>query len=146
MGVSNFAVKHLEEIEALNLAPIAVNQFQYNPWAPDHIVETFEYCQEHNIAVTAYSSLAGTFQYSAAETVETLHDLAAKHNKSVAQIMLRWALQINAAVIPGTGNPKHMRENLDVYSFSLSKDDMSAIDRLRTDESAKKFFYMPPYD
>jgi diketogulonate reductase-like aldo/keto reductase len=146
VGVSNFAVKHLEDIEALNLAPIAVNQFQYNPWAPDHIVETFEYCQKHNIAVTAYYSLAGAFQYSTAETVETLHDLAAKHNKSVAQIMLRWALQINAAVIPGTGNPKHMRENLDVYSFSLSEEDMSAIDRLRTDESAKKFFYMAPYD
>jgi diketogulonate reductase-like aldo/keto reductase len=146
VGVSNFAVKHLEEIEALNLAPIAANQIQYNPWAPDHAVETFEYCQKHNIAVTAYSSLAGLFQYSKAETVETLHDLAAKHNKSVAQIMLRWALQINAAVIPGTGNPEHMRENLDVYSFSLSTEDMSAIDKLRTDESAKKFFYMAPID
>lgn len=146
VGVSNFAVKHLVEIEALNLAPIAANQFKYNPWAPDHAVETFEYCQKHNIAVTAYSSLAGAFQYSTAETVETLHDLAAKHNKTVAQIMLRWALQINAAVIPGTGNPKHMQENLNVYSFSLSKEDMSAIDRLRTDESAKKFFYMPPAD
>jgi diketogulonate reductase-like aldo/keto reductase len=146
VGVSNFGVKHLQEIESLKLAPIAVHQFQYNPWAPSHAVETFEYCQKHGIAVTAYASLAGAFQYSKAETVETLNELAARHNKSIAQIMLRWALQMHAAVIPGTGNPKHMQENLQVYSFQLSQEDMNAIEGLRTDESAKKFFYMSPAD
>lgn len=144
IGVSNFAVHHLKGIENLNLEPIAVNQFQYNPWAPEFAVETYEYCQKHNITVTAYGSLGGSFQHAEAQTVSTLENISAKHGKSVAQVMLRWALQINAVVIPGTGNPKHMRENLNVYSFELSAEEMSAITALRSDEGAKKFFFMAP--
>merc|ERR1712012_13753 len=117
---------------------------QYNLWAPDHAVEAFEYCQENNIAVTAYSSLGGIFQNSMAMTVDTLNEISDKYNKSVAQIMLRWALQKNIAIIPGTGNPKHMRENLDAYNFKLSKEDMLKLDELRSDEKAKDFFYMAP--
>lgn len=144
VGVSNFAVHHLKEIQALALAPIAVNQFQFNPWAPEFAQETYEYCQSHNISVTAYASLGGSLQHSQAATVDTLHALAKKHDKSLPQIMLRWALQSKAAVIPGTGNPEHMKENLDVYTFELDQEDMEAIDKLKSDEGAKKFFYMPP--
>ena len=70
-----------------------------------------------------------------------LNEIANAHDKSVFQIMLRWALQKNAAVIPGTGNPKHMVENLDVYKFKLSKEEMSQLDALRSDEKMKEFYY-----
>jgi len=144
VGVSNFAVNHLKQIQALGLAPIAVNQFQYNPWAPDFIQETYEYCQSQNITVTAYGSLGGTIQHAEVKTVDTLLDMAKKYEKTVAQIMLRWALQRNAVIIPGTGNPKHMKENLAVYDFEMTEDDVNTITALSSDESAKKFFYMSP--
>lgn len=146
VGISNFNTKQIKELQDLKLAPIAVHQMQYNLWAPDHSVETFEYCQKHKIAVTAYASLGGLFQHSQTLTIDTLNAIADKHDKTVAQIMLRWALQKNAAIIPGTGNPKHMMENLDVYNFKLSKEDMDNLEELRSDEMAKSFFYMPTDD
>lgn len=141
VGVSNFNIRQLKEIQALKLAPIASHQMEYNLWAPDHTVEVFEYCQQNKIAVTAYSSLGGIFQNAKTKTIDKLNEIANAHDKSVFQIMLRWALQKNAAVIPGTGNPKHMVENLDVYKFKLSKEEMSQLDALRSDEKMKEFYY-----
>jgi diketogulonate reductase-like aldo/keto reductase len=147
VGVSNFATHHLKELlELENIAPIANDQIQYNPWAPQEWVDTVDFCHKNGIAITAYNSLGGSLQHHEAHTIEALTDLAEKHHRSVAQIMLRWALQINAVVIPGTGNPKHMRENLDVYSFELSEEDMKAIEALRTDEDMNKFIIMKPLD
>lgn len=144
IGVSNFAVPHLQQVQSLNLAPVAVNQFQFNPWAPDFVQDTYQYCRTHNISITAYASLGGSLQHSQAATVDGLNAIAQKHAKSVPQVMLRWAIQNHMAVIPGTGNPNHMKENLDVYSFELDAEDMAVIDSLKEDPLAKKFFYMEP--
>ena len=141
IGVSNFNIEQLEQISSLGLAPIAAHQFQYNPWVPEWQQETFDYCQKKNIPVTAYSSLGAMMQSAKAFTVGTLKSIAKTHKKSVAQILLRWALQMNASIIPGTGNPKHMKENLGVYGFELSKQEMELITSLRNDAKAKEFFY-----
>lgn len=151
VGVSNLAVHHLQQLEELieseaDIAPIANNQIGFNPWSPQAWVDSFEYCQKKNISVTCYNSLGGLFQKAEANTAEVLQGIAKKHNRSIAQIMLRWALHMNAGVIPGTGNPKHMRENLSIYEFELSPEDIKAIDVLRNDESAKKFMAMPVFD
>ena len=144
-GVSNFAKMHLQDLQELSgVAPIAMNQFQYNPWAPEFIQETYNYCMANNIHMTAYASLGGSLQHAETTTVETLQDIASSHSKTLAQVLLRWALQKNMAVIPGTGSPEHMKENLDVYSFSLSEKDMDRITQLASDEGATKFFYMKP--
>ena len=88
--------------------------------------------------------MAGTMmQVARALTVKTLKDIAKKHEKSVAQILLKWAVQKNAVVIPGTGNPKHMAENLNLYSFQLSEHEMTSIDNLSSDPMAKEFFFVP---
>lgn len=142
IGVSNFNQGQMEEIMKLDLAPIANNQFQYNPWVPDWQEATFQYCQKNNIAVTAYSSLGSFMQKGKAfSTIKTLKEIAEAYDRSVAQILLRWALQKNAIVIPGTGNPKHMEENLSIYDFKLAKKDMDKIHSLRSDPVAKEFFY-----
>jgi diketogulonate reductase-like aldo/keto reductase len=146
-GVSNFNVRQLQELQALpgDLAPIANNQFQYNPWAPDHAQETFDYCLRQGISITAWSSFAGTaLQHMAAFTVTTLQKVAKHHDTTVAQVLLKWAMQKGAIVIPGTANPKHMKENLDAYNLVLTDQEMADIDALRNDESAKGFFQVPP--
>lgn len=144
IGVSNFVVDHIKEIEEVGLAPIADNQFQWNVFSPPTIQDTFEYCVNNKIVVTAHSSLGGSLQHAQAETVETLRQIAEKYDKSVSQIMLRWSMQKGAVVIPGTGNPEHMKENLDAYSIKLSKADVSLIDQLKYDETASKFMYVDP--
>lgn len=130
IGVSNFAVKHLQELDGLG-APVANNQIQYSPFVDASEQETLKYCAEHNISVTAYSPLGGLMEQDKAFTYGVLNELAAKYDKSVSQIMLRWAIQRGTAVIPGTGNPKHMIENLQVYDFELSAEDFEIISGLK---------------
>lgn len=129
-GVSNFGVKHIRQLEGVG-APIANNQIQFHPFEPDHVQDTVKYCHEHNITVTAYSPLGGMISKDRALANEVLGTLSAKYDKRASQIMLRWAIQRGCAVIPGTGNPDHMKENLAVYGFALSDEDMNTINRLR---------------
>jgi diketogulonate reductase-like aldo/keto reductase len=130
IGVSNFAVQHLKEFDSFG-APIANNQIQYSPFVDASEQETLKYCADHNITITAYSPLGGMMDQDKAFTYGVLNELAAKYNRSVSQIMLRWAIQSGCAVIPGTGNPKHMRENLEVYNFELSEEDFKIISELK---------------
>jgi len=144
IGVSNFLPNHLEEIASLNLVPVAVNQFQWNPWSAEVWQNVFTYSQEHNIAVTAWGSLAGTtFQHTKAFTQETLTKIGEVHSRPVAQILLRYAIQKGAIVIPGTGNPKHMKQNLEIFSFTLSEDEINKIEALKDDPAAKEFMASP---
>ena len=139
VGVSNFAVQHLQELKGEGFAPIANNQIQYSPFTDVSVQETFAYCAQHNITVTAYSPLGGLMDQDKAFAYGVLQTLAIKYDRPVAQIMLRWAMQCGAAVIPGTGNPQHMRENLDIFNFELTADDIATIDGLKHHEIAKKF-------
>ena len=62
---------------------------------------------------------------------EVLKQIAAKYGKRVSHVMLRWATQGGFAVIPGTGNPDHMRENLSIFGFELADEDMQTINELK---------------
>lgn len=138
-GVSNFVVKHIQELEALpDVAPVANNQINFNPFVPEHVMETVDYCHKRNITVTAYSPLGGSWQLALVH--EKLAGLSSELGKSVSQIMLRWALQSGCAIIPGTGNPQHMKENLGVYEIELSDADMKRINELKY--SAKGLLHM----
>lgn len=139
-GVSNFAVKHLNELKGFG-APIANNQIQFNPFEPEHVMETVAYCAENQITITAYSPLGGLMDKDKAMVNDVLNEISSKHgNRRVSQIMLRWAMQRGCAVIPGTGNPKHMEENLSVYEFKLSDEEMDIINGLKY--SAEGFTHM----
>eukprot|EP00900_Chrysochromulina_parva_P017602 jgi/Chrpa1/25843/Chrysochromulina_OHIO_Genome00008552-RA len=144
IGVSNFGISQIEELEKLGLAPVSVNQIQYNPWAPDWQQEVVDYCQKHSIAITAWSPFQGTMmQHASMFTVESLQQIARSSGKTVAQVVLRWAVQKGVVAIPGTSNPAHMDENLaGVYSFALSTEQMGIIDAVRSDPKAKGFTAM----
>ena len=148
VGVSNFNARQLQEISMLDgVAPIANNQFQYNPWMPDYAHETFEYCIQNNITVTAWSSFCGSaLQHMQAFSVDRLQEIAQNHNATVAQVLLKWAMQKGAVVIPGTANPDHMQENLNALNFDLTDQEMTDIADLRNDDLAKKFFVTSPDD
>jgi len=106
--------------------------------------DTFDYCQKNGITVMAWASLSGTMMQTELNLkVETLKKIAESHDTSVFQILLRWAVQKGAAIIPGTGNPKHMTENLSVYSLKLSVEEMEEIDALRYDDMKKEFMSQP---
>jgi len=144
IGVSNFGISQIEALEKLGLAPVSVNQIQYNPWAPDWQQEVVDYCQKHSIAITAWSPFQGTMmQHASMFTVESLQQIARSSGKTVAQVVLRWAVQKGVVAIPGTSNPAHMDENLaGVYSFALSTEQMGIIDAVRSDPKAKGFTAM----
>lgn len=129
-------------------SPIAVNQFQFNPWAPEHNQEIFDFCQEHNIVVTAWSSLQGTYlqKFHALTAFQNLTQIAENHHSTVAQVLLSWAMQKGAVVIPGTANPKHMEENLNAFELHLTPQNMETITALKDDEESAKFFFQPTDD
>lgn len=140
IGVSNFPTNVIKQIQALdNVAPIANNQINFNPWIHESWQETVEYCKQNGITITGYFTLGGSLQHHETHTITVLSELAKKYGRSVAQIMLRWALQMGTVVIPGTGNPEHMKENLAIYDFNLTEEDMEAIVNLRTAEEVKRF-------
>ena len=90
------------------------------------------------------ASLQGTMmQHASMFTVESLQQIARSSGKTVAQVVLRWAVQKGVVAIPGTSNPAHMDENLaGVYSFALTTEQMGIIDAVRSDPKAKGFTAM----
>jgi len=73
--------------------------------------------------------------------VDGIQKIGAKHKRSAGEVLLRWALEKNVSVIPGTGNPKHMKENLGIYDFKLSAEEVAEIDQLRSSPIADEFFF-----
>jgi diketogulonate reductase-like aldo/keto reductase len=114
IGVSNFTIRHLEEMKEYSGIITAV--FLQQP-------ELIEYCHEHGIAVEAYSPLAHAKEMD--EPV--VQQIAKKHNKSYAQIMLRWCVEKNLIVIPKSVTPSRIKENIDIFDFKLDQDDMTQL-------------------
>lgn len=121
VGVSNFRPHHFEEmILGEGLVP-AINQVEYHPYLPQD--ETQQYCKKLGISITAHSP----FMEGEMFKVPLLAEIAAKHQKSVAQVTLRWALQRNVIIIPKSVTPARMKENFEIFNFELDDDDMKAI-------------------
>ena len=135
VGVSNFNMRQIEEVARVpGAAPVATLQIQYNAFAPRAQHDLVRSCEDKGVVVTAWSSFQGTMmQHGAAFGIDPLQALAAKRGVSVPQLLLRWALDKGVAVIPGTGNPKHMAENLASYDFALSASELAEIDGLAED-------------
>jgi 2,5-diketo-D-gluconate reductase A len=128
IGVSNFRIEDLERLERDAEQQPTVNQVELHPRFQQ--AELRAWHADHDIATEAWSPLA---QGDLLEdgTIETV---AAHHNKSPAQTILRWHLQIGNVVIPKSSNPERIRENFELFDFELSEDDMAALERLETGE------------
>jgi methylglyoxal/glyoxal reductase len=124
VGVSNFMISHLKELSATSDLVPAVNQVEFHPFL--YQKELLDYCRAHTIQVEAYSPLARAERLNNPKLIA----LAAKHSKTPAQIMIRWSLQHGLVVIPKSTREERIRENSQVFDFSLSADDMRVLDGL----------------
>lgn len=134
IGVSNFNKKHLDEIKAAGLPLPEANQIELHPWSQKP--ELIAYLRENGIAPIAYSSLAPLSTWRAEDgqdgtkTAAMKHggsvfaEMAAKYGVSEAQFLLRWGVQNGYAVLPKSLNPERMRQNLDIFGFSIDEVDM----------------------
>lgn len=124
IGVSNFYVSHLESLMKHSKVQPMVNQIEIHPGQNQN--EVVDFCRQHHIAVEAWSPL-GTGRLL---QNETLADIAAKYNKSVAQLCIRWSLQNGFIPLPKSITPERIRQNFDVFDFEILKDDMNIIDNI----------------
>lgn len=135
IGISSFLIPHMEELKKVSGMMPMVNQFEINPYNTQK--ELIRYCQHNNIQVEAYATF-GTKQTNDVASTNLLGEpvfaeLAAKYDKQVTQIILRWAIQQGISVIPRSKSKVHLQENLELFDFALSQDEMEQIDALNKD-------------
>ncbi|ENM1018357.1 aldo/keto reductase [Klebsiella variicola] len=128
IGVSNFAPDRLTDLATFNRIKPAVNQVEMHPFFQQE--QNVEFMQSINVQPQSWASFAegknGLFSNP------LLVSLARAHNKSVAQVVLRWLIQRNVVVIPKSVNLPRIQENFNIFDFSLSADDMVEISQLDT--------------
>ncbi|CAG2165956.1 unnamed protein product, partial [Oppiella nova] len=126
IGVSNFNIKQLKVLmDSSKIKPV-VNQVECNPYYNQN--KMLEFCQQNNIVMTAYSPLRQGYDLL---DDPNLRRIARRHNKTAAQVALRWNIQRGVAVIPKSERRRRMNENINVFDFELRDDEMKAIDLLR---------------
>jgi diketogulonate reductase-like aldo/keto reductase len=135
IGVSNFMVEHLTTLLERTTVVPAVNQIEVHPYYQQRDVQAFGV--EHNILTQAWSPIGGITFYRDGQHSSTLEDsvigdIAKAHQKTPAQVMLRWHLQQGRSVIPKSTKPQRIAENIDVFDFELSTEELAAIDALDT--------------
>ncbi len=123
IGVSNFLPYHMESLMKTRVKPM-VNQIEYHPGEMKS--ETVEYCKRNGVLVEAWSPLGRRRILEH----ELLKEIAVKYNKSVAQICIRWALQNGVLPLPKSTTPSRIKENLDVFDFEITKEDMERINTM----------------
>ncbi len=124
IGVSNFLVHHLEELMKDAEIKPAINQVEFHPFLlqPDLL----EYCKRENIQLEAWSPLTrGRYLNN-----PVIQEVAQAHGKSPAQILIRWDLQHEVITLPRSTKKEHIKENISVFDFELTDDEMKRLDSL----------------
>ncbi len=141
IGVSNFSVRHLEELRTAGLPAPAADQVELHPWSQKP--ELVRYLTDFGITPIAYSSLVPLSTWRTApgqdsaktdsmraegeQSDSPFRAMARKHGVSEAQVLLRWAVQQGYPVIPKSTDPARIRANADIFGFTLDADDLAAI-------------------
>lgn len=121
IGVSNYTIRHLEEMKAYAKVMPAVNQIELHVFLQQP--ELVKYCQDNDIAVEGYCPLARSRDMSD----EVVQRIADKYDKTYAQIMIRWLIEQGIITIPKSVTPSRIRENIDIFDFRLDDADMTAL-------------------
>jgi diketogulonate reductase-like aldo/keto reductase len=127
IGVSNYTVRHLQDLLGQCATSPAVNQVEFSPFLYQR--ELLGYCRTHGIQLEAYSPLTKGHRLADPRLLE----VAGRYDKSTAQILIRWALQHDLVVIPKSADKARIAENAAVFDFALGDDDMANLDALHED-------------
>ncbi|KAL1347452.1 hypothetical protein HN51_023533 [Arachis hypogaea] len=138
IGVSNFSTKKLEHLLSFATIPPAVNQVELNPsWQQKNLRE---YCKTKNIVITAFSPLGAKGASWGSNDVmdsELLKQIAHAHGKTVAQVSLRWLYEQGVTFAVKSYNKERMKQNLDIFDFSLTNDDYQKINHIKQERKLK---------
>jgi diketogulonate reductase-like aldo/keto reductase len=121
IGISNFNVHQIETLMKTAKVKPAMNQIQIHPKVNQD--ETVDYCKKHDIAITGYSPLG----QGSLINDPTLTEIGKKHNKTSAQVMIRWQIQRELVVIPKSVHKERIIEDFNVFDFELTADEMKTI-------------------
>lgn len=128
IGVTSFSSERLQDLILHNKVKPMVNQLQTNPWYQQK--QARQYLAKENIQIEAWAPFAEGKNDIFNNRI--LMGIARAHGKTVAQIILRWLIQLDIAVIPKSVSKERMRENFDIFDFELPENDMITIARLGT--------------
>lgn len=129
IGVSNFLPKHIDQIVKATGEKPVVNQILHHPYIV--LQEVVDYCRKHNILVEAWSPLGkGNFGIL---NDKAIVEIAKKHKKTPAQVILRWNIQNGHVVIPKSKSKERQQENLNIFDFELSAAEIKQLDILHND-------------
>ena len=121
LGVSNFTIALLDEANKVSPEPLVCNQIECHPYLDQH--QVIDACNRHGLAVIAYSPIAR----GGAKGDEVLERIGKAHKKSAAQVSLRFLVQQGIAVIPRTSRIERLEENISIFDFALSDEEMAEI-------------------
>jgi diketogulonate reductase-like aldo/keto reductase len=121
IGVANYLIPFLHELETYaNIVP-AVNQVEFSPWL--YLEDLLETCRNKGIVLQSYTPLVRGKKFDDPR----IQQLCAKYGKTPAQIILRWNLQLGVSTIPKSSNPKRIEENFNVFDFEIAPEDMNIL-------------------
>ena len=122
VGISNFTTALIEEATSLSSVPLAVDQVEYHPYLSQEKV--LGALRAHDMALTAYVPLA----HGAVAEDGVLQEIGKAHGKTAGQVALRWLVQQDGVIaIPKSGNPERQKQNIEIFDFELSADEMQRI-------------------
>lgn len=126
IGVSNFMIHHLEELlKTAKIKPV-INQLNLNPtWQQKEVVD---FCKRNNIICQAWAPIVRVKQWNSI----ILNEVATKYQKSIPQICLKWCIQKGFTPLTKTRNVEHMKENLNIFDFEISNEDIKYLDSLNS--------------
>lgn len=121
IGVANYLVPFLHELETYSAVVPMVNQVEFSPYL--FLEDLLHVCKEKGIILQAYSPLIRGRKMDDPKLVA----LATKYNKTPAQLILRWAVQLGVSTIPKSANPQRLQENFDIWDFEIAEEDMQRL-------------------
>ena len=124
IGVSNYRIEQILELAEASGEMPAVNQIEWSPFG--YSTEMLDFCRELGILIQAYSPLTRARRLGD----EKLAGIAANYGKSAAQLLIRWNLQLGTVALPKANRPGHLAENIRVFDFQITAEDMARLNDL----------------